>query len=71
MKSSRVLSAILAAIFMAAPFIGLSYAAWHWLGLPSLPFDAFDALSRLLPRLRLIPAEPPGFTLSQPIYSAF
>jgi DMSO/TMAO reductase YedYZ molybdopterin-dependent catalytic subunit len=49
MKRSGILPAILSAVLLAAPLIALSYDAWRWLGLPFIPFDVFDALSRILP----------------------
>src|SRR5262245_64769172 len=48
-RSSGFLSALLASAMLMAALIGILFCGWRVAGLPFVPFDTFDRLTRVLP----------------------
>jgi DMSO/TMAO reductase YedYZ molybdopterin-dependent catalytic subunit len=54
MKRIPILSASVAGVLVTAPLVALFFLGWRWFGLPFVPFDLFDKLSRILPGFLII-----------------
>ncbi len=51
MKKPGVGMGAIAGVLLTAPLIAVFVVGWQWAGLPFVPFDVFDELSRMLPGL--------------------
>lgn len=49
LRQPNILSGLFVAAMVTAALIGILFFAWKVAGLPFVPFDAFDALTRVLP----------------------
>jgi hypothetical protein len=49
LRSAGFLSALFASAMLTATLIGILFFAWRAAGLPFVPFDVFDRMTRLPP----------------------
>jgi hypothetical protein len=49
MKKRHAAIGGLVGLIVTAPWIAIMFIGWRWAGLPFVPFDIFDELSRKLP----------------------